>query len=336
MKVITSIPKMQEFSRQVRGAGLQVGFVPTMGFLHEGHIDLVRRARAESDVVVVSIFVNPAQFDRKDDFERYPRDVERDRDMLARERVDVLFMPAAEQVYGAGAATKVHVEGLTTTLCGPQRPGHFDGVATIVAALFNMVAPDRAWFGEKDYQQLQSVRRMVHDLHFPVQIIGVPTTREADGLAMSSRNARLTAAERALAPAVHRALRAAADAYLAGEKSAAALVDAARAVLDHHTELKVEYLEVVDGETLQPVDAVTDASVMATAVWLGNVRLIDNVLMRRAAETRSAPATEAAAPFSRAHEPALEAHALAPRRQGPGGVRRGAASKLDGGLDPDA
>jgi pantoate--beta-alanine ligase len=258
-----------------------------MGYLHEGHLELVRRARSESDVVVVSIFVNPAQFDRKDDFERYFRDEERDRAMLERERVDVLFMPAADRVYQAGAATRVRVGGLTEALCGPRRPGHFEGVATVVAALFNMVGPDRAWFGEKDYQQLQIVRRMVRDLHFPVAIAGVPTLREPDGLAMSSRNARLGAAERAVAPVVHRALMAATDAYLAGETLAPVLVERAHAVLARHPELRPEYLEVVDGETLKPVGTADDRSVIAAAVWLGGVRLIDNVIFSRALEARA-------------------------------------------------
>ena len=287
MKTITSIGKMQEFARQVRGANLTIGFVPTMGYLHEGHIDLVRHARTESDVVVVSIFVNPTQFDRKDDFDRYPRDDARDHALLEAERVDVLFMPAADQVYQPGAATRVRVDRLAETLCGPRRPGHFEGVATIVAALLSMVTPDRAWFGEKDYQQLCIVRRMVRDLHFPVSIIGVPTVREADGLAMSSRNARLGAPQRAIAPAVHRALTAATDAYLAGETLTAVLIQRAHAVLAKHPELRPEYLEVVDGETLQPVATATDRSVIAAAVWLGEVRLIDNVIFARALEARA-------------------------------------------------
>jgi pantoate--beta-alanine ligase len=270
-------------------------------------LELVRRARSQSDVVVVSIFVNPTQFDRKDDFELYPRDDAGDSAMLERERVDVLFMPAADRVYGPGAATRVRVGGLTETLCGPRRPGHFDGVATVVAALLNMVAPDRAWFGEKDYQQLQVVRRMVRDLHIPVEILGVPTFREGDGLAMSSRNARLTADQRAIAPAVHRALAAATEAYLAGETLAPVLIERAHAVLARNPELRPEYLEVVDGETLQPVATADDRSVIAAAVWLGGVRLIDNVIFARALEARAS---------RRGHE--------------------AAANDLAGGANPDA
>ena len=286
MKVITSIAKMREFSHQVRGAGLSIGFVPTMGYLHEGHLELARAARVASDVVVVSIFVNPTQFDRRDDFERYPRDEEHDRKMLEGERVDILFMPPVNEVYAGGAATRVHVDELTKTLCGAHRPGHFEGVATIVAALLNMVVPDRAWFGEKDFQQLQVVRRMVRDLHFGVEIIGVATIREPDGLAMSSRNARLTAEQRVIAPAIHRALRVAVQGYLDGETRAEVLLGGARTVFAEHPELRIDYLDIVDSETLRPVASADERSVIAVAAWLGDVRLIDNVVFGRVLHAR--------------------------------------------------
>jgi pantoate--beta-alanine ligase len=294
MKVITSIPKMQEFSRQVRGAGLSVGFVPTMGYLHEGHIELIRRARELSDVVVVSIFVNPTQFDRKDDFDRYPRDEQGDRALLEHEGVEVLFTPKTEDVYAPGAATRVRVEGLTDGLCGPRRPGHFEGVATVVAALLNMVGPDRAWFGEKDYQQLQVIRRMVSDLHIPAEILGVETVREPDGLAMSSRNARLTPEQREIAPVIQRALRTMADAYSRGETGAAQLVDAAGAVLATQPDVRVEYLEIVDGASLAPVQHADDSTVIAIAAFLGDVRLIDNIVLSRAREARARASSAAA------------------------------------------
>jgi len=281
MKTITGIAKMQEFSRQVRTGGLTIGFVPTMGFLHEGHLELVRQARRDADVVVVSIFVNPTQFNRSDDFESYPRDEERDHDLLCAERVDVLFTPSAADVYTPGAATSVAVEGLTGSLCGPRRPGHFEGVTTVVASLFNMVLPDFAVFGEKDYQQLQVIRRMTADLHFPVRIDSSPTVREADGLAMSSRNARLSAADRELAPLVSRALTTALQAFAQGERRAAALQDVARNVLAALDQFEVEYLDVVDGQTLQPVDTADESSVIAIAAWLGGVRLIDNIVFSR-------------------------------------------------------
>jgi len=293
MKVITNIRKMQEFSRQVRGAGLRIGFVPTMGYLHEGHVELVRHAREHSDVVVVSIFVNPAQFDRKDDFDRYPRDEQGDIALLEHEGVEVLFMPKAEEVYAPGAATRVRVEGLTDGLCGPRRPGHFEGVATVVAALLNMVGPDRAWFGEKDYQQLQVIRRMVSDLHIPVEIIGVETVREPDGVAMSSRNARLTQEQREIAPVIRRALCAMADGYLAGETSAVRLTDTARAVLATQPDVRLEYLEVVDGASLKGVERADDHTVIAIAAWLGDVRLIDNIVLSRVREHADVPSAAA-------------------------------------------
>ncbi|RMF21243.1 MAG: pantoate--beta-alanine ligase [Deltaproteobacteria bacterium] len=281
MKTITDIAKMQEFSMQLHVGGLRVGFVPTMGYLHEGHLELIRAARRDCDVVIVSIFVNPTQFNRRDDFDSYPRDEERDRRLLEAERVDVLFLPRAEDVYPAGAATSVHVSGLTETLCGPGRPGHFDGVTTVVAALFNMVRPDVAYFGEKDYQQLQVVRRMTEDLHFPIRIVGVPTVREADGLAMSSRNARLDAGQRQAAVVLSRALQAAADAFAGGERESRRLIDIARARIETEPQVRVEYLEVVGGADVQPVETAGADSVMAVAAWLGDVRLIDNVILGR-------------------------------------------------------
>ena len=281
MKTVTRVAKMQELARQLRTGGLTIGFVPTMGYLHDGHLELVRRARSECDTVVVSIFVNPTQFNNRDDFEKYPRDVAADTAVLEHAGVDVLFMPEASEVYAPGASTTVHVGALGEHLCGPTRPGHFDGMATVVAALFNMVTPDVAVFGEKDWQQLQIVRRMVRDLHLAVRIVGVPTLRDADGLAMSSRNARLGEKERALAPVVYRALGAAADAYHAGEKRSAVLVAKARAVIEESGAFRIDYLELVDGEALAPVETANDGSVMAVAAFLGGVRLIDNVSLAR-------------------------------------------------------
>jgi pantoate--beta-alanine ligase len=281
VKVITSIAKMQEFSRQVHIAGLTVGFVPTMGYLHEGHLELVRRARREADVVVVSIFVNPKQFDRDDDFEQYPRDDRHDRGLLEGEHVEVLFMPNAEDVYTRDAATNVAVERLTDELCGPHRPGHFDGVTTVVAALFNMVLPDFAVFGEKDYQQLQVIRRMVHDLHFPVRIVAAPIVREADGLAMSSRNARLSSAARDTAALISSGLAAVASAFVGGERRADVLLAIARDTLATAPDIEIEYLDLVDGKTLGPVQWADERSVIAIAAWIGDVRLIDNIVLAR-------------------------------------------------------
>lgn len=279
MKIVRSVAKMQEISRQARSGGLTVGFVPTMGFLHDGHLALVREARELSHMVVVSIFVNPTQFNNAEDFENYPSDEAADAAMLEEEGVDVLFMPAAAAVYPAGAATRVSVAGLADELCGRHRPGHFEGVATVVAALLNMVLPDLAVFGRKDFQQLQIVKRMVCDLHFPVRIVEGATVRERDGLAMSSRNARLSAEQREVAPVIHRALAAATEAFARGERRAAALAGAAGDVLSTCDALRVEYLEVVDPDRVVPAEVADDRSVMAIAAWLGPVRLIDNVVL---------------------------------------------------------
>jgi len=281
VKIVTRIAKMHELSRQLRTGGLTIGFVPTMGYLHDGHLELVRRARSECDTVVVSIFVNPTQFNNREDFEKYPRDEAADKAVLEHAGADVLFMPEASEVYAPGAATTVHVGALGDHLCGPTRPGHFDGVATVVAALLNMVTPDVAVFGEKDWQQLQIVRRMVRDLHLGVRIVGVPTLRDADGLAMSSRNARLGEKERALAPALYRALGAAVAAYRDGEKRSTELCNLARAVIEEIGEFRIDYLELVDGEALAPVETANDGSVVAVAAFLGGVRLIDNVSLAR-------------------------------------------------------
>jgi len=284
MKIVRSVAKMQELSRQARAGGLVVGFVPTMGYLHDGHLSLLHHAREAADLVVVSIFVNPTQFNSSEDFDNYPRDDKADAAMLEEEGVDVLFLPPVEEVYPAGAATRIHVAGLSEELCGKHRPGHFEGVATVVAALFNMVQPDLAVFGRKDFQQLQVIRRMTRDLHFPVRIVAGDTVRERDGLAMSSRNARLAPEQRELAPVIHRALAAAAEAFRAGERSAAALITVAKRVLHTCEALTIEYLEIVDPDAIAATDVADERSVMAIAAWLGPVRLIDNVTLAETAD----------------------------------------------------
>ncbi len=279
MKIVRSIAKMQELSRQTRSAGLTVGFVPTMGYLHDGHVSLIRLARESANVVVVSIFVNPTQFNSADDFTNYPRDEKTDEALLEEEGVDILFLPDAADVYPQGAATRVAVSGLTDYLCGAFRPGHFEGVATVVAALLNMVLPDVAVFGRKDFQQIQIVRRMVRDLHFGVTIVEGATSRERDGLARSSRNARLCAAERAVAGAIYAALSAGAQEYGRGQRSVSVLKQAALRRIEQAPGFRVEYLEVVDPDAIKPVDNADERSVMAIAAWLGPVRLIDNVTL---------------------------------------------------------
>ncbi len=271
---------MREVSRRARARGETLGFVPTMGYLHEGHLALVRQARRRSKLVVVSIFVNPTQFDRKDDLESYPRDVERDSVLLEREGVDVLFSPTVESMYPNDFSTAVEVRGLTSVLCGAQRPGHFRGVATVVAKLFNIVEPDLAFFGEKDFQQLSVIRRMVRDLNFGVEIVAVPTVREADGVAFSSRNARLTAQERVAARCLVRALERVEGAVCRGERQAPELVRIAREEIAAEPLARAEYISVCDLRTLEDVSVVDGPALVALAVWVGNTRLIDNRVVR--------------------------------------------------------
>jgi pantoate--beta-alanine ligase len=227
----------------------------------------------------VTLFVNPTQFGPNEDLSRYPRPFEADRDLCASEGADVLFAPAVEEVYAPGASTYVSVEGLTQGLCGASRPGHFRGVSTVVAKLFNMVQPDRAYFGEKDYQQLQVIRRMVRDLAFPVEVIPCPTVREPDGLAVSSRNRFLTPEQRQAAAALPRALEAARARFAAGERQAAILLNAARERLQAEPLVRLDYLELVDAEDLTPVDSVRNPARLALAAFVGETRLIDNVLL---------------------------------------------------------
>jgi pantoate--beta-alanine ligase len=264
--------------QQWRASGHTVGLVPTMGYLHAGHMALVRRARAECDIVLTSIYVNPTQFGPHEDFATYPRDLDRDLALLERERCDAVFAP--EQFYPPDADTFVVPGAIATPLEGERRPGHFRGVATVVAMLFNAVQPDRAYFGEKDWQQLQVVRRMVRDLHMSVKLVGVPTVREADGLAMSSRNVRLNPADRSAALCLSRALAAAQDAYAAGERRPAALERAMFDVVARERSAELDYAVVRDSHSLLPVDRADDRSRLLIAARVGRVRLIDNAAMR--------------------------------------------------------
>lgn len=252
-----------------------IGCVPTMGALHAGHGRLIEQARTESGVVVVTLFVNPIQFNRSDDFDRYPRTLETDVEFCSKRGADFVFAPDVHEMYPREVLTHVDVDRLADHLCGPFRPGHFRGVATVVSKLFMIVQPDRAYFGEKDAQQLAIIQRMVSDLNIPVTVVPVPTMREPDGLAMSSRNQRLSPTERQSAAILYRALVTARDRIGDGARQAK---DAARAVLDQAPEVRVEYLEVVDAEEMQPVETVLAPVRIAIAAWVGNTRLIDNVL----------------------------------------------------------
>jgi pantoate--beta-alanine ligase len=255
-----------------------------MGALHEGHLALIRRARAECGYVVVSIFVNPTQFAPGTDFEKYPRDLEGDAEKAHAAGADLIFAPAVEEVYPPGDSTVVEVTGqLVDCLCGPHRPGHFRGVTTVCARLFNIVAPDRAYFGEKDYQQLLVIKQIVRDLRFPLEIVAVPTVREADGLAMSSRNAYLSPDDRRAATVLSRGLFAARDRFASGERDAGALIAAAKRVIETEPRVKLQYLDLRDAETLEELKRVARRAVLALAALVGQARLIDNAPLEPAA-----------------------------------------------------
>jgi len=281
MSVIESVTDMRRWSERQRRQRQRIVLVPTMGFLHEGHLSLVRSARLRGDVTVVSIFVNPAQFGPGEDWASYPRDFERDRRLLDLENVDVLFHPAVEEVYPAGAQTFVEVEKFSAPLCGALRPGHFRGVATVVTKLFNIIQPQAAIFGEKDYQQLQVIRRMVRDLNMNVEIVGHPIVREPDGLAMSSRNAYLNAAERQAALCLSRALCQAERLVRRGEVRAPAIIEGARAEIDNEPLAAAEYVKLCDAESLQDIERVGERALLALAVRIGKARLIDNRILKR-------------------------------------------------------
>ena len=275
---IAPIAALRERVNLAKQAGLRVGCVPTMGALHAGHTALFDRARPDCDLLIATLFVNPLQFDRQDDLRQYPRDLESDLRICDRHGVDVVFAPSPAEMYPRPPVMTVEIEGLADGLCGASRPGHFRGVATVVVKLLNIVQPDFACFGEKDYQQLVIVRRIVEDANLPVRIVGVETVREPDGLAISSRNAHLSAAERASAPALARSLRVAREAVQDGESSAAVLRDLALAVLDREPLIRLDYFEIVDPESLKPIERVTGPVRIAAAAFLSGTRLIDNVL----------------------------------------------------------
>lgn len=279
MRIIHEIDEMRSASRAARAEGRGIGFVPTMGALHEGHLSLVRRARQHAPLVVVSIFVNPLQFGPNEDYSRYPRTLEADCAKLAPEGVEIVFAPAAEAMYPPGATTTVYVEGLSERLDGSSRPGHFRGVSTVVAKLFHIVEPDCAVFGQKDAAQVAVLRRMVRDLDMPVEMIIAPTVRESDGLALSSRNAYLSAAERRQALVLSRTLHGIEQLAGAGERDAARLRAAGLQVLAAEPAARLDYLEVVHPETLEPVASIADGALVAVAAYLGSTRLIDNVLL---------------------------------------------------------
>jgi pantoate--beta-alanine ligase len=280
MRVCHSIAEVRAASRTGRREGKSLGLVPTMGALHEGHLSLVRAAKAQCDLVVVSIFVNPLQFGPNEDLAKYPRNFDRDRELLAKEGADFIFAPSVDQIYPPGAVTYVTVEALSDKLCGRSRPGHFRGVTTVVSKLFNIVEPDRAFFGQKDAAQSTIIRRMVRDLNIPVQVVVCPIVREPDGLAMSSRNSYLDAQQRKSALGLYRSVTAVQGRFDRGERNSHALIEAGKQTFTHEALVRLDYFEIVDPETLDPVDDLSGGGLVAVAAFVGNVRLIDNIVLR--------------------------------------------------------
>ena len=287
MRIIRDVREMQRFSDEQRLQGKRIALVPTMGFLHEGHLSLMREGRKRADVLVTSIFVNPTQFGANEDLDAYPRDFERDERLMKGVGVDVVFYPTVQGMYPRGYQTYVKVEELTENLCGRSRPVHFRGVATVVTKLFNLVRPHVALFGQKDYQQLVVVRRLAEDLGFEIEVVGCETVREPDGLAMSSRNAYLSPEEREEAVAIRRALDAAIRLYEEGERDTGPMRETVRRVLSGQPHTRIDYIHVCDTRTLRDVERIEKEAVLAVAAYVGETRLIDNCVFAGHPERRS-------------------------------------------------
>jgi pantoate--beta-alanine ligase len=283
MEVVKNIQEMKKISNNLIQNKKSIGFVPTMGYLHEGHLSLVKKAREDNDFVVVSIFVNPTQFGPNEDFNSYPRDLKRDLDLLEKLNVDYVFVPDVNDMYPKDFSTFVEETKLSKFLCGRSRPGHFRGVCTVVTKLFNIVKPTRAYFGQKDAQQFRILRRMVRDLNLDVEMIEMPIVREKDGLAMSSRNTYLTPEERKEATRLYKSLLKAKEMIESGIKDTEIIKSEMKKILDHPL-LKIDYIEIVDEETLEPVKKVENKVIIALAVYLGKARLIDNMILKGSEE----------------------------------------------------
>lgn len=279
MKVLQTIVETRVLSRTAHTRDSRLGLVPTMGALHEGHLSLIRAAKAKSDIVAASIFVNPTQFGPNEDFARYPRDLDRDLGLLEREGVDFVFVPSVEEMYPQQGVTWIAVEGLSERLCGKSRPGHFRGVATVVAKLFNIVEPDFAFFGQKDAAQVAIIRRMVRDLNMAVQIEVCPIVREPDGLALSSRNAYLDPQQRKDALVLSRSLNEVRELFRKGERNSSPLIAIAKAEFSAVASVRLDYFEIVDPDDLTPMAAISKRSLVAVAAFVGSTRLIDNILL---------------------------------------------------------
>lgn len=279
MLIYHTIADIREFVRQARTNGHSIGLVPTMGYLHEGHLELMRRAKDQCDIVIVSIFVNPTQFGPGEDLASYPRDLDRDAGMAERVGVDAIFNPGAEEIYPSGYCTYIDVERITERLCGVSRPGHFRGVATVVAKLFNIVKPDYAYFGQKDAQQVLVIKRMAADLNMEVEVVTVPTVREQDGLAMSSRNIYLDPEQRQAALSLSRSLNRAAEEVRAGERNAEKIRQLVINMIKSEPIAEIDYVELYSHPDLEPVDVINGPALLALAVKMGRARLIDNIIL---------------------------------------------------------
>ncbi len=280
MKIITTVKEMQTEAEKLRRRGKIIGLVPTMGYLHEGHLSLIRIARKKADVVVISIFVNPTQFGPNEDLDKYPRDIKRDEKLASETGVDIIFYPSNEEMYPERYLTYVTVEKITETLCGTSRPGHFRGVTTICAKLFNIVKPHFAVFGEKDYQQAAVIKQMLRDLNLDMKIITGTIVREADGLAISSRNAHLSPEERQDALVLNRSLKFAEEMIQNGEKRAEAIIKTVKKMIEEKKSTRVDYVSVVDPDTLASLEKIEDKALIALAVFVGDTRLIDNRIVK--------------------------------------------------------
>jgi pantoate--beta-alanine ligase len=279
MKIIKDINEMQTLAEEFRQGGKKIALVPTMGALHEGHLSLMDYGRKKADLLVVSIFVNPIQFGPKEDFEKYPRDLEGDRRMTEKRGVDIIFSPEAKTFYSQSFQTYVTVDQVTQNLCGASRPGHFRGVTTVVCKLFHIVKPHLAIFGQKDYQQVSAIQQMVEDLNMDVEVVGRPTVREADGLAMSSRNAYLTPEERISARSLSRALKEAQTLFLKGERKTDVLLNQVLSMIGQHPNIRIDYAKICHPKTLEVIKVIEGSGVLAIAVWCGITRLIDNCVL---------------------------------------------------------
>ena len=279
MEVITKINEMRTRVLSVRDRKKSIGFVPTMGALHDGHISLIRSAREENDELVVSIYLNPTQFDNSDDFDKYPRQLNKDIEIIRKENADVIFTPCTEEMYPDGFCTHVTQGKLTDALCGGVRPGHFNGVTTIVTKLFNIIDPDRAYFGQKDYQQSAIIKRLVADMNMDVDIRVCPTVREEDGLALSSRNKRLSLEDRKDALCIHGSLQKAGAMFASNVRDAKDIVEEMTSVIKKTKQARIDYISIVNADTLENLSFINGRALAAVAVWIGNTRLIDNTIL---------------------------------------------------------